>query len=172
MAEINLLKCLNFEINVNLPNEFVYVYSSILYPDNEVDVLRYSLRICYDSFFTYVNLLYKNYVVAICCIIIAAKFLCLPTIMDKNFKHLDNMKDFHLPPAMEEEFNRRLLCFENKSLNVENKNYVNESYYDILDWNKKIHPYLEIDDLTDCLKMIVDFYEETTMKYAETNKLK
>ncbi len=115
--------------------------------------------------------MFKNYVIAIACIIIAAKFLSLPTLMDKNFKHLDNMKHFHLPPAMEEEFNRRLLSFENKTLNADKVLATESSYYDILDWNKKVHPYLELEELGECLKMLVDFYDEANKKY-ESNKNK
>jgi hypothetical protein len=155
---------------VNLPNDFIYVYTAILYPDNEEDVLQYALRISYDSFYTYSNLLYKNYVVAIACVILAAKFLALPTVIDKKFKYLENMKAFSNPPAEEEEFNKRLLNFENKSFHLvdiemetdgTNTNLKNEySYFDILEWNKKVHPNLELDDLSSCINMIIEYYED------------
>jgi hypothetical protein len=90
--------------------------------------------------------------------------------MDKNFKHLDNMKHFHIPPATEDEFNRRLVSFENKTLSAEKVN-AESSYYDILDWNKKVHPNLELNDLTECLIMMVDYYDEANRKY-ESNKNK
>lgn len=158
-AELTLLKSLNFEIYVHLPKDYIIVYSAILYPDNEEDILEFALRISCDSFFTYINLIYKNYVVAVACVIVAAMFLSLPTIMDKNFKGLENMKVFADPPATEEEFNRRLLCFENRSLCKELRTN-SETYFDILEWNKKVHPYLEIEDLLDCLNMIYEFYDD------------
>jgi hypothetical protein len=163
LSELVLLKSLNFEINFAPPNDYIIVYTTILYPDNEEDVLRYALKICSDSFFTYVNNLFKNYIVAIACIMLAAKFLSLPSINDKNFKNLDNMKALHLPPAEEAEFNERLLKFVNRTANFEN-NSNNESYYDILEWNKKIHPYMNIDELAECVKMLIDFYEDVNAK--------
>lgn len=163
LAEITLLKCMNFDININLPNDFIYVYSSILYPDNEEDIIQYSIRIANDSFYTYVNLIYKNYVVAIACIIVAAKFLSLPTLLDSNFRHLENMKKFSDPiPNSEDEFNKRLLEYENRSFHISliNQKENSSTYFDVLEWNKKIHPYLEQTELMECVKMIVEYYQD------------
>jgi hypothetical protein len=157
MSELILLKSLNFEINFTPPNEFIIVYTTILYPENDSDMLRYALKICNDSFFTYVNNTYKNYVVAISCIMLAAKFLSLPSVNDKSFKNLDNMKALHIPPAEEAEFNERLLTFGNRTMNVDRDG---GSYYDILEWNKKVHPYMSLNELTECLKLLVDFYDD------------
>jgi hypothetical protein len=65
MAEVTLLKCLNFNINISIPHEFIYVYAAILYPDNEEDIVQFSIKISNDSFHTYSNLLYKSYVIAV-----------------------------------------------------------------------------------------------------------
>jgi len=119
-------------------------------------------------------------VVAVACIIIAAKFLALPTPFDKNFRNTENMKMFSMPPATEEEFNKRLLNYENKSFHLDNTVFfglsgsmtTNEnSYFDILEWNKKIHPYMEIDDLTDCIRVILEYYEDG-MKNDKTERNK
>jgi hypothetical protein len=165
------MKSLNFEISYIQPNEFIYVYSAILYPDNEQDIIRYAIKICNDSFFTYGNNVYKNYVVAIACIMLAARFLSLPAISDKSFRHLDNMKAFHIPPAEEAEFNERLIYVTNRSVGIE-KDMSNGSYYEILEWNKKIHPYMSVTDLTECLKILTDFYEDVLNKHTGGNPKK
>jgi hypothetical protein len=106
--------------------------------------------------------------------------LALPTPMDKNFKNLENMKMFSIPPATEEEFNKRLLNYENKSFHLDDKSFmagngvqnINENtYFDILEWNKKIHPYVEMEDLIDCMNLIVEYYEDA-MKYDKADKTK
>lgn len=163
-----------------MPIDFICVYTVILYPENEDEISQYALRIFYDSFFTYANLLYKNYIVAVASVMLAAKFLALPTPMDKNFRNLENMKMFSIPPATEEEFNKRLLNYENKSFHLYDQNFTagngipntNEnSYFQILDWNKKIHPNLEAEDLIDCMKLIMEYYEDSMKSdKAEKNK--
>ena len=75
---MTLLKTLNFQTNISLPYEFIYVYSALLYPENETEVIKFGLRIANDSFYTYANLLNKHYVVALACIIVSAKFLPVP----------------------------------------------------------------------------------------------
>ena len=93
--------------------------------------------------------------------------------MDKNFRHLANMKNFWTPPAMSiEEFNKRLLNFENKSFHLMENLSPNQSshndqsviYFNNLEWNKKVHPGLELNDLMDCISMIIDYYED--LKYS------
>lgn len=70
------------------------------------------------------------------------------------------MKRFYNPVTdSEEEFNKRLLNFENKPFNL--SDLVEEmSYFDTLSVYKKIHPCLVIEDLNDCVKMILEFYED------------
>jgi hypothetical protein len=138
-------------------------------------VLDFALKISNDSFYTYMGLIYKNYVVAIACIVVAAKFLSLPSVMDQNFKNLENMRSFAEPPVEEEEFNSRLLSFENRSLNQSKDNISlnygnNKSYFDILDWNKKIHPYMNVDDLLNCINMLYETYDDF-MKYSMRNNI-
>lgn len=157
---MTVLKTLNFQISFTLPYDFIYVYSALLYPENEFDISNYAFRIANDSFYTYANLLFKNYVVALSCIILAAKFLAIPGVLDKNFKNIDKMKAFSIPPSTEEEFNKKLLAFENKSFNFSEINENTESYFDILEFHKKLHPYLELNDLYDCIDLIVEFYDD------------
>jgi hypothetical protein len=154
-------------MNINLANEFIYVYSAILYPDNEEDIVQFALKVSNDSFFTYANLLYKNYIVAIASVVIAARFLCLPTPLDKDFRYLPNMRRFSDPIGTEEEFNKKLLNYENKSFHLRNDllqsgdvNMELFSYFETLEVHKKIHPNLEIEDLGDCVKMILEYYED------------
>jgi len=159
---MTVLKTLNFQISFNLPYDYIYVYSAILYPENENDMLKYAYRIANDSFYTYANLLYKNYVLALSCIVISAKFLGIPSVFDKNFKNIDKMKAYSNPPCTEEEFNTKLLNFENKTSNlaeIQDGNNVG-SYFDILEFYKKLHPYLELNDLYECVNMILEFYED------------
>jgi hypothetical protein len=161
IAEMAVLKTMNFQISFNLPYEFIFIYSAILYPENENDMLKYAFRIANDSFFTYANLLYKNYVVALSSIIISAKFLGIPCVFDKNFKNIDKMKAFSNPPCNEEEFNKKVLNFENKTFNLPDiQDSNNGSYFDILEFHKKLHPYLELNDLYECVDLILEFYED------------
>jgi hypothetical protein len=157
-------------MNMNLPNEFIYVYSAILYPENEEDVVQFAIKVSCDSFFTFVNLLYKNYIVAIASVIVSAKFLNLPTPLDQDFRYLPNMRRFCNPAISEEEFNKKLLNFENKSFHLRNDLVENgetqnaqnesESYFNSLETQKKIHPFLNIEDLRDCVCLILEYYED------------
>lgn len=169
LAELTLIRSLQFNITISLPNNFIYVYSAILYPDNEEDVVQIAVKVAGDSFYTYANLLYKSYVIAIASIYIAAKVLALPTILDQNFRHLQNMRKFANPPATEEEFNQRLLNFENKSFHIdedveirlnEGTSTSSSNYFDVLEVNKKIHPYLDYAELLECIFMIMEYYEQ------------
>lgn len=132
-------------------------------------MVQYALKVSSDSFFTYANLLYKNYVIAIASIIIAGSFLNLPPVLDKEFKYLDNMKRFFNPTSNENEFNRKLLNYENKSFHLRNEldeEFVKENiYFDGLEVHKKIHPYLEYNELADCMKMILEYYDDCS-KYV------
>ncbi len=157
---MTLLKTLNFQTNISLPFEFIYVYSALLYPENETEIIKFGLRIANDSFYTYANLLYKTYVVALACIVISAKFLNIPSVFDKNFKHIENMKSLFNPPSTEEEFNKKLLNFENKTINFNSLQDNSSSYFDILEFHKKLHPNLELNDLYECIDLIIEFYED------------
>jgi hypothetical protein len=82
--------------------------------------------------------------------------------MDKNFKNIENMKMFSNPPAEEEEFNRRLLNYENKSFNTNNDSHIDNShnYFDVLEWNHKLHPNLPMEELMECMRLIMEYYED------------
>jgi hypothetical protein len=160
ISEITLLKCLNYEINVSLPNDFIIVYAGFLYPDNEDDIMNYAQRIANDSFYTYAPLLYKNYVVALASIVIAAKFLALPAFTDKSFRHLENMKNFHIQPITEEDYNRRILGQENISFHKDLIDNKSKESFEKLEWWKKVHPFLEKEDLMQCVNYICEFYED------------
>ena len=152
------MKCLNFNINVNLPNEFIYVYSAILYPDNEEDVFQYSLKVASDSFFTYANLLFRNYTVAIASILIAAKFLNLPSFLTPDFLHLEKLMRFHSYYQDEQTYYRNLLNFENKSVNASDFQSESESnsllkIFNGLPEYKKVDPFLLWEELEECVKM-------------------
>ena len=68
--EIILLKELNFNVPEEFPFDYIYVYSDLLYPDNEQEIIYLAIKIGNDSYFTYANNIYKNYVVALACLVI------------------------------------------------------------------------------------------------------
>ena len=177
--EITLLKSLHFDIKIDLPFDFIYVYSIILYPDNETDIVHTSVRVANDSFFTYANNVYKNYIVAVSCITIAAKFLAIPTVFDKEFKHIDNMRKLNVKGRSQEEFEKSLISWDNKSVIIENGNGIDKDrakgdsdYFDKLTIAEKIHPKMSMDDLIGCIEMIMEFYidAKNTAKKNEASK--
>ena len=177
--EITLLRTLNFEIKIELPFNFIYVYSTILYPENEMDLIHVSERIANDSFFTFANNVYKSYIVAIASIIIGAKYLEIPTIFDKEFKHIDNMRKVNVKGITEEEFEKRLLAWENKPVEAidgdvvmeGNEDKENREYFDKLTLTQKIHPKMSLQDLCECVEMIMEYYNDG-VNYVNRNNNK
>ena len=165
--ELHLLKALDYNIPEEFPYDLIYIYSDILYPNNDQEIANLASKIANDSYFTLANNIYKNYVVAISCIVIAAKFLDIPTILDENFKFLDNMKRVNKRKMTEEEFNKELYQYDSnywavKDGNIDGmeieKNDENE-YYEKLELSEKLYPNMKMEDLLGCIKMIIEFYE-------------
>jgi len=177
-AEVSLLKVLNFNYGNDHPFYYIKSYSQILYPNSEEDIIHYSNKICCD-YYTYANLIYKPFVVALASVIFAASFLKLQSVRDDDFS-FKNIKFLYFPPLNEKEFNNELLNYdikENKSrmigslnslflsnlnsnsMDIENVNNdntnntnnntisSNNNYFDCLEWYKKLHQYLELEDL-------------------------
>ena len=166
--EIALLKTLHFDIKVELPFDFIYVYSTLLYPDNETDIIHTSIRVANDSFFTYANNVYKNYVVAVASITIAARFLGLPTVFESDFKHIDTMRRVNVKGKSVEEFERSLLSWENKRVfNVSEIPPEEKEYFDKLSVAEKIHPKMRMDDLIGCVEMILEYYNDAKKKVSK-----
>lgn len=176
--EITLLKALQFDLKFSLPFDYIYVYSSILYPNNEDDIIWTSRCITHDSYFTYAPNVYPNYIVAIASIIIAAKFLMIPTPIDDEFKNLSNMKFFHSKGKTQEEFEKALMDWENRAyyhasldqkpiMRADNTNSNTDdtideenAYFTNLSIAQKLFPNMTIQDLIDCIEMIVEFYQD------------
>ena len=112
--EIFLLKELNFNIPEEFPFDFIYVYADLLYPDNEQEIINLGIKIVNDSYFTLANNIYKNYVVALACLLISARFLECPNILEGNNKYLNNMKKIHKKNITESEFNIALSQYNNQ----------------------------------------------------------
>jgi hypothetical protein len=164
--EIILLKELNFNIPEEFPFDYIYVYADLLFPENEQEIIDLGIKIANDSFFTYANNIYKNYVVAISCLILSARFLDIPNILEENYKYINNMKRFHKKNITESEFNIALSQYNNQYyLKKENdENDINkkeeEEYFEKLNIYQKLHPFLKEEDLFDCIKLITEFYED------------
>lgn len=164
--EIFLLKQLNFNLPEEFPFDYVYVYSELLYPDNEQEVSNLAIKIANDSYFTYANNVYKNYVVALSCIVIASRFLDIPSILEDNFKHLNNMRKINTKNITPEEFNKLLSQYDNQptkqiegDIGGDNKTE-DDKYFDSLTLCQKLHPELKMENLIDCMSMIISFYED------------
>ena len=167
--EIILLKQLNYNLPEEFPYDLIYVYSEILYPDNDQEISNISVKIANDSYFTYANNIYKNYVVALACIVIAAKFLDIPTILSENFKYIDNMRKIHKKNISVEEFNKALSQYDNQAIskikdNIEEEDFYGENYFEQLSLAQKLYPCLKMEDLLDCVIMIMEFYEDMNEK--------
>ena len=175
--EIILLKELNFNIPEEFPFDYIYVYADLLFPENEQEIIDLGIKIANDSFFTYANNIYKNYVVAISCLILSARFLDIPNILEENYKYINNMKRFHKKNISESEFNIALSQYNNQYyLKKENdENDINkkeeEEYFEKLNIYQKLHPFLKKDDLSDCIKLIVEFYEDINQNSKNNNDI-
>ena len=173
--EIILLKELNFNIPEEFPFDYIYVYADLLYPENEQEIIDLGIKIANDSFFTYANNIYKNYVVAISCLTISARFLDIPNILEENNKYINNMKRFHKKNISESEFNIALSQYNNqyylKKENDENDSNKKEEeeYFEKLNIYQKLHPFLKEEDLFNCIKLIVEFYDDINQK-SNNNK--
>lgn len=165
--EIFLLKELNFNIPQEFPFDYVYVYSELLYPNNEQEVANVAIKIAHDSYLTYVNNIYKSYVVALSCIVIAARFLDIPTFLEDNFKFINNMQKINTKGISAKDFDKLLIQYDNQPNNniideLEKKE--NENYFNGLNLYQKLHPELKMEQLMDCIDMIIKFYEEMNEK--------
>ena len=174
--EIKIMKLFDNILPDNFPFEYIYLYSHILYPDNDQEIYNLGCKICIDTYFTYANNIYENYVVALACIFISAKFLDIKNILDKNFKNIDKMKYIHEKNIDENMLIKSMYLFledptqlliNEKDVDIEEKKDI---YFNSLSFDKKLHPLLKMDDLLDCIEMISDFYEEIKENYEEINK--
>ena len=175
-TEIKIMKLFDNILPDKFPFEYIYLYSQILYPDNDQEIFNLGCKICIDSYFTYVNNIYENYVVALACIFISAKFLDIKYILDKNFKNLDKMKYIHEKNINENKFiesmylfidNPAQLLINEKDNDIEKKKDI---YFNSLSLELKLHPLLKMEDLLDCIELISDFYEDIKKIYEEINK--
>ena len=175
--EIILLKELNFNIPEEFPFDYIYVYADLLFPENEQEIIDLGIKIANDSFFTYANNIFKNYVVAISCLILSARFLDIPNILEENYKYINNMKRFHKKNISESEFNIALSQYNNQYyLKKENdENDINKKeegeYFEKLNIYQKLHPFLKKGDLSDCIKLIVEFYEDINQNSKNNNDI-
>ena len=168
--EIFLLKELNFNIPEEFPFDFIYVYADLLYPDNEQEIINLGIKIVNDSYFTLANNIYKNYAVALACLLISARFLECPNILEGNNKYLNNMKKIHKKNITESEFNIALSQYNNQYYlkNEKDENDINkkeeEQYFEKLNIYQKLHPFLKKEDLFDCMNLIIEFYDDINQK--------
>ena len=168
--EIFLLKELNFNVPEEFPFDFICVYADLLYPDNEKEIIDLAIKIANDSYFTYANNIYKNYIVALACLIISARFLDIPNILDENYKYINNMKKIYKKNITEQEFNKNLSQYNNQIFIKDNEKEENESknedekYFENLTLYEKLHPNLKMDDLFDCINIIIEFYDDMNDK--------
>ena len=178
--ELYLLKSLDYNIPDDFPYDFINVYSEILYPNNDQEISNLATKIANDSFFTLANNVYRNYIVALACIVVAAKFLDIPSILDENFKYLDNMKRVNKRKMTEEEFNKELYQYDNNAwTNKEEKNDEmqidkdgEDEYFDKLTLCEKLYPNMKMEDLLGCIKLIIDFYEDMSKEENKDVKAK
>lgn len=173
--EIFLLKQLNFNIPEEFPFDYIYIYSDLLFPDNVQNIILLGIKVANDSYFTLANNIYKNYVVALASLVISAKFLGVPNILEKDYKYINNMKRLHKKNITESEFNSTLSQYNNlfnikKEKEDDSNKKEEEEYFEKLNIYQKLHPFLKEEDLFNCIKLIVEFYDDINQKSNNNNK--
>ena len=174
--EIFLLKQLNFNIPEEFPFDYIYIYADLLFPDNVQNIILLGIKVANDSYFTLANNIYKNYVVALASLVISAKFLGVPNILEKDYKYINNMKRLHKKNITESEFNSTLSQYNNlfnikkEKEENDNKKEEEEEYFEKLNIYQKLHPFLKEEDLFNCIKLIVEFYDDINQKSNNNNK--
>ena len=174
--EIFLLKQLNFNIPEEFPFDYIYIYADLLFPDNVQNIILLGIKVANDSYFTLANNIYKNYVVALASLVISAKFLGVPNILEKDYKYINNMKRLHKKNITESEFNSTLSQYNNlfnikKEKEDDSNKKEEEEYFEKLNIYQKLHPFLKKDDLSDCIKLIVEFYEDINQNSKNNNDI-
>ena len=172
--EIFLLKQLNFNIPEEFPFDYIYIYADLLFPDNVQNIILLGIKVANDSYFTLANNIYKNYVVALASLIISAKFLGVPNILEKDYKYINNMKRLHKKNITESEFNSTLSQYNNlfnikKEKEDDSNKKEEEEYFEKLNIYQKLHPFLKEEDLFNCIKLIVEFYDDINQKSNNIN---
>ena len=178
--ELYLLKALDYNIPEEFPYDLINIYSEILYPNNDQEIANLATKIANDSFFTLANNVYKNYIVALACIVISAKFLDIPSILEDNFKFLENMKRVNKRKMTEDEFNKELYQYDNNRWNpskdkndeMEIEGKEEDEYFEKLSLCEKLYPNMKMNDLLGCIKMIIEFYEDMGKEKADDMKMK
>ena len=174
--EIFLLKQLNFNIPEEFPFDYIYIYADLLFPDNVQNIILLGIKVANDSYFTLANNIYKNYVVALASLVISAKFLGVPNILEKDYKYINNMKRLHKKNITESEFNSTLSQYNNlfnikKEKEDDSNKKEEEEYFEKLNIYQKLHPFLKKGDLSDCIKLIVEFYEDINQNSKNNNDI-
>ena len=172
--EIFLLKQLNFNIPEEFPFDYIYIYADLLFPDNVQKIILLGIKVANDSYFTLANNIYKNYVVALASLVISAKFLGVPNILEKDYKYINNMKRLHKKNITESEFNSTLSQYNNlfnikKEKEDDSNKKEEEEYFEKLNIYQKLHPFLKEEDLFNCIKLIVEFYDDINQKSNNIN---
>ena len=172
--EIFLLKQLNFNIPEEFPFDYIYIYADLLFPDNVQNIILLGIKVANDSYFTLANNIYKNYVVALASLVISAKFLGVPNILEKDYKYINNMKRLHKKNITESEFNCTLSQYNNlfnikKEKEDDSNKKEEEEYFEKLNIYQKLHPFLKEEDLFNCIKLIVEFYDDINQKSNNIN---
>ena len=173
--EIFLLKQLNFNIPEEFPFDYIYIYADLLFPDNVQNIILLGIKVANDSYFTLANNIYKNYVVALASLVISAKFLGVPNILEKDYKYINNMKRLHKKNITESEFNSTLSQYNNlfnikKEKEDDSNKKEEEEYFEKLNIYQKLHPFLKEEDLFNCIKLILEFYDDINQKSNNNNK--
>ena len=172
--EIFLLKQLNFNIPEEFPFDYIYIYADLLFPDNVQNIILLGIKVANDSYFTLANNIYKNYVVALASLVISAKFLGVPNILEKDYKYINNMKRLHKKNITESEFNSTLSQYNNlfnikKEKEDDSNKKEEEEYFEKLNIYQKLHPFLKEEDLFNCIKLILEFYDDINQKSNNIN---
>jgi hypothetical protein len=183
LAETKIYKTFVFDIRHFLPNDYIIIYTNILYLENEEEVMSLSTKISNDHYYTLAPLCIKPYVIALSSIILAADILNLQRIdKEEGIEKLEKMKSFYfnwkqskLNENTEDLFNKILLSFDNSGLNYSNQitiNNENQYNFTYLKWFEKLHPFLNYAELYLCINMVNEFYNDNLSTYETNNPKK
>lgn len=144
IAEMSVLKTIKFNSKYLQPSSFIYIYVSLLIPDDDQEkVLNSALKIENDSYFTLVNNLFHPFIVALACISVSQEMNDMKeNIVSQEFHkdkkrllkimlfYMKSIKDIHCKAFSK---SCALFGFSVEEFNMKFLDYDDNSFYDLYD---------------------------------------
>jgi protein BUR2 len=150
-CELKILETMNYDMNFDIPFQFIYYYADMLYPEQKKMARQTATIVCCDLYHTEICILYPARTMAIACLTMGAKLLGMPALHESNYNEDNwmNIKNSKLSMSYLQEDNPYI------AMPVEE--------YKNLSWDKKVHPSIsshEIEEIIIALNEFHDRYEK------------